>query len=151
MAVLVYIVAIVAVNYGFSVVPMLPTPWGDMFPPMTFAVGLIFVLRDYAQRQVGHWVLAAMLVAGALSYIMADPFVAVASVTAFALAELTDWGVYSFTGRPFRQRVLISSAVSTPIDSAVFLSMIGAFSWSGMAAMFAAKMAAALIVWRIAR
>lgn len=146
-----YISAIVAVNYGFSVVPMVATPWGDMFPPMTFAVGFVFVLRDYAQRAVGHWVLLAMLAAGALSWFMASPFIAVASITAFAVSELVDWGVYSFTKKPFAQRILISSVASTPIDSAVFLSMIGAFSWSGLIAMFLAKMAGALIVWKFAK
>ena len=57
--------------------------------PMSFAVGLIFVVRDYAQRAVGHWVIAAMLAAGVLSWWMADPFVALASVAAFAVSSLS--------------------------------------------------------------
>lgn len=144
-----YISLIVAVNYGFTVVPLVPTPWGDMFPPMALAVGLIFVVRDFAQREVGHWVLPAMLVGGALSYFMASPYVAAASVTAFLVSELVDWAVYTKTNRPFAQRVLISSAISTPIDSAVFLAMIGHFSLTAVALMTAAKMLGALIVWRM--
>jgi hypothetical protein len=47
-----------------------------------------------------------------------------------------------------RDRILASSAVGTPIDSAIFLGMIGAFSWIGVAVMTVSKMLAALIVWR---
>lgn len=147
----IYIALIVAVNYGFSIVPMVPTPWGEMFPPMSLAVGLVFVARDFAQREVGHGVLMAMAVAGALSWIMADPFVAVASVTAFAISETADWAIYTWTKKPFAQRVLISSAVSTPVDSAVFLAVIGHLSFAGVLAMTLAKMAGALIVWRMVK
>ena len=60
----VYVCLIVAVNYGFAVVPMIQLPTGDMFPPMSLVVGFIFVARDYAQRAVGHWVIVAMLAGG---------------------------------------------------------------------------------------
>ena len=100
----IYIFLIVTVNYGFTVVPLIPTPWGEMFPPMSFAVGLIFVARDFAQREIGHRVLLAMLAAGALSYFMASPYVAIASVTAFAISELADYAIYTWTRKPFAQR-----------------------------------------------
>lgn len=142
-----YIALIVAVNYGFTVVPLVPTPWGDMFPPMSLAVGLIFVVRDCAQSEIGHKVIGAMLVGGALSYFMADPYVALASVTAFLMAETVDWAVYTWTKRPLAQRILLSSLISTPVDSAIFLAMIGQFGWSGVALMTASKMVGALAVW----
>ena len=143
-----YIVLIVLVNYGFTVVPLLSLPTGDMFPPMSLVVGFVFVVRDYAQRQVGHWVIPAMLAAGVLSFFMASPFVAMASVTAFLISEFADWGVYSFTKRPFRERVLWSSCLGTPIDSAVFLGMIGHLTLIAMIVMTLSKMIGALIVWR---
>lgn len=142
-----YIALIVAVNYGFSVVPMISV-MGEMFPPMSLVVGLIFVARDYAQREIGHWVIVAMLVAGVLSYFMASPFVALASVTAFLVSEFADWAVYSWTKRPFRDRVVLSSCLGTPIDSAVFLAMIGAFSPLAVVLMTVSKMLGALVVWR---
>ena len=80
-----YIALIVLVNWLFTVLPLLPLPTGDMFPPASLVVGFIFVLRDYAQRAIGHWVIVAMFFAGALSYFMASPYVAVASVTAFLI------------------------------------------------------------------
>ena len=144
-----YVAIIIAVNYGFSVVPMVATPWGDIFPPMTFAVGFVFIVRDYAQRAVGHWVLMSMLFSGVISWFMANPFIAVASVTAFAISEIVDWIFYSFTKKSFKTRILISSVASTPIDSVVFLMMIGAFSWSGFVAMFFAKMAGVIVVYNL--
>lgn len=147
----IYIFLIVAVNYGFTVVPLVQTPWGEMFPPMSFAVGLIFVARDFAQREIGHKVLLAMLAAGALSYFMASPYVAIASVTAFAISELADYAIYTWTRKPFAQRILLSSAIATPIDSAVFLAIIGHFSIAGVVAMTLAKMVGAFVVWHVVR
>tara|TARA_R100001594_G_scaffold98341_1_gene132756 strand:- start:119 stop:583 length:465 start_codon:yes stop_codon:yes gene_type:complete len=143
-----YIILIVLVNWGFTVVPLIPI-LGEMFPPMSLAVGLIFVLRDFAQREIGHKVIGVMLVGGLLSWFMADPFVAVASVTAFLISESADWGIYTWTKKPFAQRILISSIVSTPIDSAVFLAMIGHFSILAVVLMTISKMIGALIVWKI--
>ena len=146
-----YVALIVAVNYGFTVAPMVALPGGEMWPPISLAVGFVFIARDYAQREIGHRVIIAMLAAGILSYVMASPFVAVASVAAFLISEFADWAVYSFTGRSFARRVLLSSAVGTPIDSAVFLALIGQFSGVGVLAMTASKMLGALLVWWMIR
>ena len=146
-----YIALIVLVNWLFTVVPLVDMPGGEKWPPVSLVVGLIFVARDFAQREIGHRVIVAMLIAGALSYYMADPFVAAASVTAFLISEFADWAVYSFTGRPFAQRILLSSVLATPIDSAVFLAMIGHLSLSGVVAMTASKMLGALVVWWMVR
>ena len=142
-----YIALIVAVNYGFSVVPLVDLPGGEKWPPMALLVGFVFVVRDFAQREIGHSVILAMLAAAAISYFMADPFVAIASLSAFLVSEFCDWAVYSFSKKPFRQRVLISSALGTPIDSLIFLSMIGIASVQGVIVMTLSKMLGALIVW----
>jgi uncharacterized PurR-regulated membrane protein YhhQ (DUF165 family) len=148
---IVYITLIVAVNYGFTVTPLVALPGGEKWPPISLLVGFIFVARDFAQREIGHRVIVAMLAAGALSYIMADPFVAAASVAAFLFSEFADWAVYSFTGRSFADRVLLSSAVGTPLDSVVFLGIIGQPSMAGVLAMTASKMLGALAVWWLIR
>ncbi len=142
-----YIACIVAVNWAFTVVQPVTLPGGELWPPVSLLVGVIFVLRDFAQREIGHRVLAAMLIGGLLSYWMADPFVAIASVVAFLVGESADWAVYSFTKRPFAQRVLLSSALGTPVDSIVFLAMMGWLSVIGVVAMTIAKMIGALVVW----
>lgn len=146
-----YVGLIVLVNWGFTVVPLVDLPGGEKWPPMSLVVGFIFVARDFAQREIGHRVIIAMLIAAALSYVMADPFVAVASLSAFLISEFADWAVYSFTGRNFSQRVLISSAVGTPLDSIVFLAVIGHLSVIGVVAMTASKMLGALLVWWMMR
>jgi uncharacterized PurR-regulated membrane protein YhhQ (DUF165 family) len=148
---LVYIALIVAVNWGFTVVPLVKMPGGEMWPPLSLAVGFIFVVRDFAQREIGHRVLLAMLVGAALSYVMAAPYVAVASAAAFLVSELVDWLVYTVTRRPLSERILYSSLLGTPVDSVVFLWGIGHLSVTGVVAMTVSKMLGALVVWRLIR
>ena len=81
-----YVASIVLVNWLFAPAQLVPgiTIWPTMFGDLFLAniiVGVVFVLRDYAQREVGHKVLLATLVAGAITYVMVDPAIAVASAT----------------------------------------------------------------------
>ena len=139
----VYVLCVVAANYSFAIMPT--WQFGDaMVPTATFVVGITFVARDFAQRSAGHWVLVAMAVALVISYFLADPKVAMASALAFAISELVDWAVYSFTKKPFYSRVLLSSVLSAPIDSAVFLTYIGFGSWQAILIHATFKVAVAL-------
>ena len=140
-----YVGSIVVVNWAFTVLPMIEL-WGAHVPIASLVVGVIFVARDFAQRAIGHYVLIAMLAGTGLSYLLADPYVATASLTAFLISELVDWAVYSFTKKPFHLRVLYSSALGTPVDSVVFLAMVGFFSWPGVILMTIAKMVGAVLV-----
>lgn len=146
-----YIALIVAVNYGFSVVPLVELPGGVMWPPMSLLVGFVFIVRDFAQREIGHRVLLAMAVGVGLSYIMADPYVALWSAIAFLVSELADWAVYTFTKRPMSERVVYSSILSAPLDSAVFLIGLGIATPVGIAAMSASKLLGAIAVWWMMR
>ena len=146
-----YVALIALINYGFTVVPLVPMPTGEMWPPMSLAVGFVFVLRDFVQRAIGHKVWLAMLAAIALSWAMAGPKVALASAAAFAVSEAVDWAVYSYTKMTFAQRVLWSSVPASLLDSAVFLWGIGHLSWSGVVAMTVSKMLGALVVWHLLR
>jgi uncharacterized PurR-regulated membrane protein YhhQ (DUF165 family) len=96
---------------------------------------------------MGHWVVLPMLVGIALSYLLATPFVALASAAAFAISESTDWLVFTLTKRPLRDRVLWSCAGSSPVDSTVFLQIIGIFSLKLFLISVASKMLAGLLVW----
>lgn len=137
-----YLIAIVAVNVGFALVPLV-----HGWSPMSLAVGLVFVLRDLAQREVGHRVILLMLAGAALSYFMASPAIAFASCAAYLVGESVDWAVYTWSRRPLHDRVLLSSLVGTPLDSAVFLLLIGVFSWWGVLLMTASKMLGAALVY----
>src|ERR1044072_3278328 len=119
MWVVVYIVSIVLVNWLFVAVAPWPTVFGDVYLANVVG-GFVFVLRDYGQRQVGHKILLATLVAGIITYFMVDQVIAVASLTAFVLSETTDWAIYSFTRRPLQQRILLSSLVAVPLDTLAF-------------------------------
>lgn len=145
-----YVMAIFLVNVGFSYVPMIGTPIG-MLSPIAVVVGAIFVIRDYAQRAVGHWILAGMLIGAILSYLLADPFVAVASVAAFVASETSDWVLYTVTKKPFYQRVWISSLISTPIDTAVFLLFINAMTPGTFVLMVLSKLIAAAVIWGLGK
>lgn len=148
MSVVLYIVGIVAVNAGFAHVPLIPIfDTGEMWPPLSLAVGVILILRDFAQRSIGHWVWLAMLIGCVLSYWMAAPQIALASAAAFIVAEGFDWAVFTFTKRPLADRVLWSSVVSGPIDSTVFLIGAGFFGWWGLLAMSSSKIIAAVGLW----
>ena len=139
-----YIFSVVLVNYGFSSFSGYEWFW-------SIVVGTVFITRDYCQRAVGHWCIAAMVVAGVLSYFMADPYVAIASVSAFAVAELVDWIVYSLTKRPLADRILVSSAIATPLDTVVFLSMLGLLTPSLIGFQVASKMLEAVAIWSMLR
>lgn len=145
-----YVVVVVAVNIGFSYVPLVETPIG-LLSPMAVVVGSVFVIRDFAQRQAGHLVLIAIAIATIASYMLADPFVAIASAAAFLTSELVDWLTYTLTKKPFGERVLISSLISTPVDTAVFLFWIDTFTVGTFGLMIASKMIAAIIVWYMYR
>ena len=138
-------------NWAFTIVPLVKLPDGTMWPPVALIVGFVFVARDFAQREIGHFVLAAMAVGVAISFVMAGPQVAMASAAAFLISEMADWAVYSFTGRPLSQRILFSSILGTPIDTVIFLSLIGFFSVTGAVVMTASKLLGALIVWWLIR
>jgi uncharacterized PurR-regulated membrane protein YhhQ (DUF165 family) len=138
--VIAYVGSIALVNWGFSTMPGWELLWSAV-------VGFVFVLRDLVQRRYGHKVLLAMLVAAGLSYLTADPFVATASVAAFLVSEAADWLVYTWTKRPLADRVLLSSAVSVPLDSLVFLGLIGLLIPQLIAVQIVSKFAAALVVW----
>jgi queuosine precursor transporter len=141
-----YVASVVLVNWLFSVVPMVQTPWGDPWSIAAVVVGFVFIIRDYAQRTIGHWVLAATAIGIAISYVMADPRVAIASAAAFTASELSDWAIYSVTKRPFAERVLLSSLVAVPIDTLVFLGGIGGLTATGFAVMCLSKLVALAIV-----
>ncbi len=141
-----YCVSIVLVNIGFDKVPLIDLGFG-FFSPMAVIVGLIFVLRDYAQRECGHKVLLAMAFGCGISFWFASPIVAVASVVSFAVSEFIDYAVYTFLKQPFSKRILTSSLIAVPIDSIIFLSMIGSNTPTTFILMVASKLLAAVGIY----
>ncbi len=139
-----YIGSVLAINYAFSLAPHLDLLWSCW-------VGLVFILRDMVQVRYGHWSLAAMAVGAGLSYLLADPIVAYASVAAFAVSEAIDWAVFTITKRPLRDRLWLSAALSVPVDTALFFGMIGVWSPVVWSASIASKLAGVSVVWLMMR
>lgn len=146
-----YVALIAGVNWAFAVIPLLQLPGGELWSPAALIVGFVFVVRDFAQRAAGHYVLLAMLAGCVISWWMASPALALASAGAFAIGELADWALYTYTKRPFSQRILVSSLVGAPLDSFAFLSFLGIASPLGVAAMSASKLFGAFVIFILVR
>jgi queuosine precursor transporter len=141
-----YIVFIVVINALFVYMPFIKIN-GAVFSSADFIVGVIYVMRDFAQREIKHYVIVAMFVGAILSYLLADKQVAVASVASFLIAESIDWGIYTFTRKPLSKRILWSASISVPIDSAVFLYMMNQLNGTGLWVMASIKILGVLGVW----
>jgi uncharacterized PurR-regulated membrane protein YhhQ (DUF165 family) len=139
------------INWSFAAVPLIPLPLIGPYQPLAIVTGLVLVVRDFAQREIGHWVLAAMLL-GLLFSTMTTPLsIVVASGAAFLISETADWLVYTFTKRPLSQRILLSSALGAPLDSTVFLigaNIVrpGSLALGTLATSIASKLLGAVIV-----
>jgi len=125
---MVYFITIPFLNWSFGVVQ----PWtlaapSEMFTkgvelhPLTMVTGLVFVFRDFVQRQMGQKVLIVMALAIVWSFYYAWPVIALASGLAFAISEMADWTLYTFTKYRLSTRILLSSALASPIDTTIFL------------------------------
>jgi len=135
---LLYVLSAVLVNALFLMVPPIRV-MGMVFPIGSVVVGGTFILRDYAQTEIGHRVVLATLVGTGITALM-SPGLALASGTAFLVSELADWLVFSRWPGSFRSRVVASSVIGAPLDSALFMSLAGFFSWPGVLVMTASKL-----------
>jgi len=92
-----------------------------IFNPLTLATGMVFVVRDFVQREMSHKVLALMALAIAWSFYYSYPAIALASGIAFAVSETSDWLLFTFTKYRLSTRIWLSSALAAPVDTTVFL------------------------------
>lgn len=150
----VYVLLIPLVNWGFAHIPTVPMPDGGNWAPMAIVTGLILVVRDFAQREVNHYILLPLLIGLGLSYLMAPPEIALASGIAFAVSEMVDYLVYTTSNKPLSARVMLSSSLSAPLDSALFLlvanmAIPGMFTWSTLLTSIVSKIAGAYVVYRL--
>lgn len=145
------------INWSFGAVPTFAIPdWagGGLFQPLAIVTGLVLVVRDFAQREMKHWVWGAMIAGLLLSTLTSWITIVVASGLAFLVSETVDWAVYTFVKRPLSQRILLSSAASAPLDQVVFIGLAslvvpGIFAWGTVLTGIASKLLGAWIVSRI--
>ncbi len=152
LATITYITIIPLCNWLFMYVPVLTLAPGMQWSPVSLLFGLVFVARDFAQRDIGHGIWLAMGVATALTFWLAAPALALVAAVAFAFGEVADWLVYSVTRRPMSQRVLLSSLVSVPVDSLLALwglqlVLPGVMGWASIWPLIATKLVAAAVCY----
>lgn len=149
---LLYVILIPFINWSFTWAPMWEVLPNWAFNPVTIVTGLVLVVRDFAQREIGHEVLIAMMVALALTALAAGPELALASGGAFAISELVDWALFTFSKYKLSTRVLLSSALAAPLDTTLFLygaSFIrdGQLTMPNIVMSISGKMVGALVIW----
>jgi uncharacterized PurR-regulated membrane protein YhhQ (DUF165 family) len=148
-ALVAYIGSIILANVLVQTFGLVSIGFGLLVPAGTFAAGAALLLRDAVQTYGRQWMVLVAILAGAiLSVVMSNPAIALASGMAFLVSELVDWGVFS----PLRYRnlalaVLVSSLVSAPVDTIMFLWLAGlGLSWEAVLGQVIVKTALALIV-----
>lgn len=141
-----YILFVILVNTLFLVVPPIHIFGVDLVLG-ELVVGAIYIVRDFAQREIGHYVFFAMIAAALISYVLADPTIALASLAAFSVGEIIDWLIFTFTKRPLSKRLLLSAGLSAPIDSWIFLHMTNHLATFDLILMTSAKIVGILVLW----
>jgi uncharacterized PurR-regulated membrane protein YhhQ (DUF165 family) len=148
LAIAAYVASIVLANVLTNYFGLVSIGFGLLVTAGTFAAGAALVLRDAVQVYGGRWyVLAAILGGACLSIVMSNPTIALASGIAFLVSEIVDWGVFT----PVRKRsmalaVVLSSVVSAPVDTVLFLWLAGfGVSWSAVIGQFIVKTLLALV------
>lgn len=140
-----YVASALVVNAMFIAFPPFMVG-GVMLTWGSFVCGATFILRDFAHREIGdRRVLVATAVGTATTALM-SPGLAFASGAAFALSETADWAVFRRVPGSFCSRVVVSSLVATPLDSALFMWLAGFLSWGGVLVMTASKLVALVVV-----
>lgn len=153
---IVYVLLIPFINWTFTWAPMWEILPGWAFNPVTIVTGLVLVVRDFAQREIGHEVLLAMAMALVLTALAAGPELALASGTAFAISELVDWALFTFSKYKLSTRILLSSALAAPLDTTVFLygaEMIrdNMLTLPNIVMSILGKMAGAFVIWYLVK
>ena len=94
-----------------------------------FSYPVAFLVTDLANRRFGptgarRVVYAGFVLAVALSVVFATPRIAIASGTAFLIAQLLDIGLFTrLRGRAWWLPPFVSSVVSSAVDTAIFFSV----------------------------
>lgn len=138
--------SVIAANWATTHFGFVPVGFGLRATAGTFFAGFALAARDATQDALGKAGMLATVAVGVLiSYVIADPFIALASAAAFAVAELLNFAVYT----PLRERsrlgdrrwataVVASSVAGAIADTVVFLWI--AFGWAAVAPAMAGQL-----------
>lgn len=162
-----FLLSVVLANILTNTYGLVPTGFGLMVTAGTYAAGFALLARDFTQRYATDLAgrrtaitltIGLVLVAGALSWALSSPGLAVASTVAFVGAELVDLLIFT----PLRDRIgfagsaLVSNIVSAPLDTVLFLAIAGfPLTVAAVTGQFIAKVlyatALPLLLWLLLR
>jgi hypothetical protein len=122
-----YLAAIIAANVLTQRFGLVPVGFGLVTTAGTYAAAWVILSRNFTQDIIGRLGVIVLMVAGAaLSWLLASPALAIASLTAFALSETADMAIYTPLRKKGRSRaVAIASTVGAVIDTFAFLAIAG--------------------------
>ena len=147
-AALAFVAAIVAANYVTTRYGFVSVGLGLTATAGTYFAGAALGLRDLIQDGLGKRATLVVIAIGAVvSYAVSDPRIATASAVALLLSEVADLAVYT----PLRQRswpaaVLASNTVGAFVDTVVFLTVAGFFTWGAVSGQMVGKVIWATLV-----
>lgn len=119
-----YVATIPAANIALHRYGTVPVGFGHQAPAAVFLAGPALVLRDAVQWLLGRRIAIAALIVGiVLSFLVADPAVALASAVAFGVSEAADMAVFSRLSPRWVRAVLAGGVVGILLDSLLFLSI----------------------------
>lgn len=121
------VATVAAANVATGYLGLVAAAPGLLVTAGTYAAGLSLALRDLLHDAGGvRWVLGAIAAGGAVSFLLGDGRIAIASAAAFTLAELLDLAVYApLRRRAWRTAVAASNLVGATVDTFVFLAIAG--------------------------
>jgi hypothetical protein len=143
-----FLLAIVAANWLTSTYGLINVGFGQVATAGTYAAGITFVLRDAIDDTLGRLgVLAAIGCGAALSFVVAAPQIALASMVAFTLAEICDYLIYTpLRAHGYIRAALASNIAGAFVDTIVFLWIAGFPIWTSLPGQMIAKVAVTAIV-----
>lgn len=135
-----FVAAMAVVVAASNVLVQYPLPWFGLSELLTFGAftyPLAFLVTDLTNRRFGpraarRVVMVGFAVAVVLSVFLASPRIAVASGSAFLVAQLLDVSVFdALRRRAWWQAPLVSSVLGSLVDTLIFfgLAFAARFAW----------------------
>ncbi len=121
-----YLISVLIANYTADW--FLPFPWKGVLAVGTLVFGLTFTARDHVHRQTGRkdrvyvMIVVTVIMSIIMAYLLEVSYrIIVASAIAIFLSESADTEIYhKLKEQNWILRVLVSNAVSVPLDTIIF-------------------------------
>jgi hypothetical protein len=124
LAAVLYVASVVAANWAIARFGIVPVGFGLAAPAGVYLVAAALILRDIVQVGLGRVAsVGALAVGAAVSYMVAPPAVATASVVAFGFSELVDFALFTWIAPRWSRAVLVGGLAGAVADSVLFLTL----------------------------